>query len=516
MSAGLPDAVAAIASAVREGVHTAEQFAARALDRIDTGHEALNAFTQVFHDDAMASARSIDARRRAGEALGPLAGVPVAIKDNICTVLGRTTCASRMLRDYRSPFNAGAVERLLEAGAVIVGKTNMDEFAMGSSGEHSCFGPTRNPHNRGRVPGGSSSGSACAVGAGMVPLALGSDTGGSIRQPAAHCGVVGAKPTYGRVSRWGLVAFASSLDQIGPLTATAADASLAMSVLCARDERDSTSHEAASWKRAVDPNGAGVHGNKGPDGVWRVAVPSVAHGLGGSSGQGGGNHPGVVDAIERACDALRALGADVVECELPHADHGIAAYYIVATAEASSNLARYDGVRYGHRAELAPGDGLRELYVKTRSEGFGPEVQRRLMLGTHVLSSGYHDAYYQTALRARRVIKRDYDRVFDPHGEVRADAVLLPASPGPAFRLGAKLNDPLAMYLEDLYTVGVNLAGLPGVTVPAGWCLDGDGSGDDDARLPVGVQLIGDAFSDERLLALAGELEAALRDYAGA
>ncbi|MEO0483977.1 MAG: Asp-tRNA(Asn)/Glu-tRNA(Gln) amidotransferase subunit GatA [Planctomycetota bacterium] len=475
-----------IAGGVRTGKASAREAVRASLDAIAARDGELSAFTQVFADEAMQRASAIDEAVAKGEDPGPLAGVPIAVKDNICTTLGRTTCASRFLEDYRSPFDATAVERLLAAGAVIVGKTNMDEFAMGSSGEHSCFERAKNPWAPGRVTGGSSSGSAAAVAAGMVSIALGSDTGGSIRQPASHCGVVGLKPSYGAVSRWGLVAFASSLDQIGPMTRTVEDAALALSVIAGVDPRDATSSA-----RSIDALPLQR------EDVVRVGVP---RGLLESADER------VCAAVAEAEAALRGAGVEIVDIELRHADAGVAAYYVIAPAEASSNLARFDGVRYGRRAELAPGEGLEELYVKSRTEGFGAEVRRRILLGTHVLSSGYHDAYYVTAQRVRGLIKRDYDRAFagEVAGEDGCAAVLLPAAPGPAFVAGAKSQDPMAMYLEDAFTVGANLAGLPGITLPVRTVED------DGDTLPIGVQLIGAAFDDARLLSVAVKLETAL------
>ena len=445
------------------------------LDRIAS--DDLNAFLDMRADEAMRAADCVNERVAAGEDR-PLAGVPVAIKDNICW--GRTTCASRFLEHYVSPFDATVVERLVAAGAIPVGKTNLDEFAMGSSCEHSAFGPTRNPWDPSRVPGGSSGGSAAAVAAGLVPLALGSDTGGSIRQPAALCGVVGLKPTYGRVSRWGLVAFASSLDQIGPIAKTVTECARALTVIAGFDPRDST-----SVQREQEDFAAEI---ETPIENLTIGVPEFA--------RSEANHPGVTAGLERAIEVYRSLGAEVIDVAMPHAEHGIAAYYIVAPAEASSNLARYDGVRFGRRAELAPGEGLEDLYAKSRSEGFGPEVKRRIMLGAHVLSSGYHDAYYLTALRARRLIKRDHDEAFGT-----CDALLMPTAPEPAFRLGEKTGDPLALYLEDVYTVGVNLAGLPAVSLPVSTC-EVDGS-----TLPVGVQLVAPAWGESGMLRAARMLE---------
>lgn len=480
----------AIAAGVRNGDFSAVEVARGALERVEALNLALNAFIDVFREEAIARASEIDRARASGERLGPLAGVPVALKDNMCLSWGRTTCGSRMLARYRSPYTLTAGQRLIDAGAVVIGKANMDEFAMGSSGETSFFGATRNPHDHARVPGGSSSGSAAAVASGMVPVALGSDTGGSIRQPAGLCGIVGLKPTYGRVSRYGLVAYASSLDQIGPLGRTVEDCALVLEAIAGVDPNDGTTADMPGPALA----GALDEPVEGPV----IGVPRQAH--------DSHNHPGVVSALGGAIDAFVKMGARIVEVDLAHVAHGIAAYYLVASAEASSNLARFDGVRYGHRAALGPGEGLLDLYCRSRSEGFGPEVQRRIMLGTYALSSGYYDAYYNTALRVRRLIRRDYDAAFAPDegtGAPACDAILMPSSPNPAFRLGEKSSDPLAMYLEDVYTVTVNLAGLPAITLP------GTPTVVDGVALPVGVQLIGRAFDEARLLRLARMLEGA-------
>lgn len=484
---GVPGAIET-GAAIRAGRTSAEEVCALALSRIDDAQPRLNAFVDVFHERALEMARAVDTRLRDGEELGPIAGVPVALKDNICVQWGRTTCGSRMLERYRSPYNATAVRRLVESGVVIACKTNMDEFAMGSSCEHSAFGCVRNPWDTDRVPGGSSGGSAAAVASGAVPLALGSDTGGSIRQPASLCGIVGLKPTYGRVSRYGLVAYASSLDQIGPMGRSVGDVASALSIVAGCDAFDATSSE-----RPV-PDFTGSL-DEPIDGL-RLGVPRLA--------RSAENHPAIADALSQAIVTWERLGAEIVEIDLPHAGHGIAAYYIVAPAEASSNLARFDGVRYGHRAALGAEEGLEELYRRSRSEGFGHEVRRRILLGTHVLSSGYYDAYYNTALKARRLIKRDYDQAFasDLH------AILMPTSPSPAFRIGEKVDDPLALYLEDVYTVGVNLAGLPAISLPAGFAEEGS------KRLPVGVQLVGQAFGEADLLRIARMFEAAT-DWGG-
>jgi aspartyl-tRNA(Asn)/glutamyl-tRNA(Gln) amidotransferase subunit A len=457
---------------------TSSELVERCLARIGERNGELNAFVQVFGDEAREDARASDERVAAGAARGVLEGIPVALKDNIATVRGRTTCASRHLEQYRSPFDAAVVEKLKASGAIIIGKTNLDEFAMGGSGEHSAFGPTRNPFDASRVPGGSSSGSAAAVGAGMVPAALGSDTGGSIRQPAGWCGIAGCKPTYGRVSRFGLVAYASSLDQIGTMAPRAADAAAVLGVISGHDARDSTS---GPW------DGGEIAAAAGSLAGVRIGIPVQA---------ADGNSQGVSKAMATAEDVLTAAGAKCEHVELPHAGAAIAAYYIIATAEASSNLARFDGVRYGRRAELRPGEGLMELFCRSRSEGLGAEVQKRIMLGTHVLSSGYYDAYYLTALKARRLIREDYEACF-ARG---ISAIMMPTSPGPAFVLGAK-SDPLSLYLEDVYTVGVNLAGLPAVAVGCGRETMGE------RELPVGIQFIGPMRSESRLFGLAGAVE---------
>ncbi len=459
---------------------SAAEMARAALDRAQALQKTLNAFVDLFPDQAMEQARAVDARIARGEPVGALAGVPVAIKDNMSLAYGRTTCCSRILENYRAPYTATAVQKLIDAGAIIVGKTTMDEFAMGSSGEHSCFGPTRNPWDLSRVPGGSSSGSTAAVAAGIVPASLGSDTGGSIRQPAGLCGIYGLKPTYGLVSRYGLVAFASSLDQIGPLTRTVDDLAAMLSVIMGHDDMDSTS--ATAHVDAMRDLHTPVDG-------LTLGVPRQARST--------ANTPGVAAALEAGIKTFRDLGARIIDIDLPHIDHGIAAYYIIAPAEASSNLARFDGVRYGRRAQLGPGEDLMALYCKSRSEGFGPEVQRRIMLGTHVLSSGYFDAYYLTALKVRRLIKNDYDAAF----KQGCHAILMPSSPSPAFTLGSKTSDPLAMYLEDVYTVGVNLAGLPGLTMPGGFEKVTDNGR--AAELPVGLQLVGPALGENTLLRIA-------------
>ncbi len=444
-----------------------------ALAAVDARDRDVAAFLDVHRDAALERARALEA---SGEFRSlPLGGVPVAIKDNICVAGAKTTCGSRILGDYRPPYTATVVERLQAAGAVVIGKTNLDEFAMGSSTENSGFGPSRNPWDLQCAPGGSSGGSAAAVAAGMAAASLGSDTGGSIRQPASFCGVVGMKPTYGRVSRYGLVAFASSLDQIGPFTRTVGDCALIMNAICGRDPHDATSAEVPvpDFTAGLD---AGVRG-------CRIGVPWTFL----------GEHldAGVRGSFEAAVEAVRKAGAIIEDIDLPHADFGLAAYYIIANAEASANLARFDGVRYGYRSPRAK--TLVEMYTKTREEGFGREVKRRILLGTYVLSAGYYDAYYRRAQQVRSLIIRDFADAF-----ARCDTIMLPTAPTPAFRLGEKTDDPILMYMNDVLTIPVNLAGLPGISLPCGRAGNG---------LPVGLQLIGRAFEDAALLRLAAGVE---------
>jgi len=459
-----------ICQAIRDRRITAEQAVSDALAAIERLDGQVEAFLAVYGEEALARARWIDQQLGAGESVGPLAGLPVAVKDNICTRLGTTTCASRILHNFRSPYDAHVVEKLLAAGAVIVGKTNLDEFAMGSSTETSALRKTRNPWELGRVPGGSSGGSAAAVAARMVPAALGSDTGGSIRQPASFCGVTGLKPTYGRVSRYGLVAYGSSLDQIGPIACDVRDAALLLGAIAGHDRRDSTCVD-----QPVPDYLARLEALEQP---LRIGVPAecFAEGL---DEQVRGR---IFDAIE----VLKSLGADVVEVHLPHLQYAVACYYIVATAEASSNLARYDGVHYGLRRDAAD---YVEMYCASRQEGFGPEVKRRIMLGTFTLSSGYYDAYYLKALKVRTLIKQDFERALS-----EVDVIVSPTAPAPAWRFGQMLDDPLAMYLADIYTISANLAGIPAISVPCGFSDDG---------LPIGMQLMGRHFAEERLLQVA-------------
>ncbi|RMH23437.1 MAG: Asp-tRNA(Asn)/Glu-tRNA(Gln) amidotransferase subunit GatA, partial [Gemmatimonadetes bacterium] len=455
------------------------------------GPEGLNAFLAVPDAEAV--------RRQAEAAEGPLAGVPVAVKDNLVTLDLPTTCASRLLEGYRSPYEATAVRRLREAGAVVVGKTNLDEFGMGSSNENSAFGPVLNPLDRTRVPGGSSGGSAAAVAAGIVPLALGSDTGGSVRQPAAFCGVVGFKPTYGRVSRYGLVAYASSLDQVGVLGRRVADAAAGLEAVAGHDPRDATSAPRDVPELRVAAARGAADGAR-PDGLADLRIGLPREYLPADL------DPGVREAFEGACEALRAAGARLVDVSLPSTPYAVPAYYVIATAEASSNLARFDGVRFGRRApdvETGPEgaadadvDAFRAMVERTRSWGFGREVRRRIVMGAFVLSAGYNEAYYGRACRVRRRLAAEFGRVFASE----ADVLLTPTAPGVAFTLGERLDDPLAMYLSDIYTVTANLAGLPALSLPVGVA----------GGLPVGGQLLGPPWSEAPLVRVAAALERAL------
>jgi len=467
-----------VRDAVRSRARSAVDVCRDALARIDTSNPQLNAFNTVVADRALARAEAIDAEPdRWRDA--PLAGVPVAVKDNLCTRGVRTTASSRMLEHYVPPYDATVVARLERAGAVIVGKTNCDEFAMGSSNENSAFGPVRNPWALDRIPGGTSGGSAAAVAAGLTPMALGSDTGGSIRQPAALCGVVGLKPTYGRVSRYGLIAHASSLDQIGPLTRTVHDAALTLGVLAGPDAADATS--------AAEPVPDYTEALTGDVRDARIGIPRAL--LEGIDGE-------VSRAMMAALDVLHARGATLVDVELPHAKYATPVYYLVSTAEASSNLARYDGVRYGFRASPEPGtrnQTLQSMYAQTRAHGFGPEVKRRIMLGTYVLSAGYYDAYYLKAQQVRTLILRDYDQAF-----AHVDVVAMPTSPTPAVRIGERISDPVQMYLMDVFTVSANLSGLPAISVPCGFS---------SGRLPIGLQLMGRRFDEATLLRVADAYE---------
>jgi aspartyl-tRNA(Asn)/glutamyl-tRNA(Gln) amidotransferase subunit A len=460
--------LAGIARALRAREFSSEELVQHLLGRIGRLDGELNAFITVTGEAALAAARDADAMRSDGDK--PLAGVPIAHKDIFCTAGVKTSCGSRMLDNFVSPYDATVVARLREAGAVMLGKTNMDEFAMGSSNETSFYGPVRNPWDLARVPGGSSGGSAAAVAARLVPAATGTDTGGSIRQPAALAGITGIKPTYGRVSRYGMIAFASSLDQAGVLARTAEDAALLLAVMSGHDARDSTSVDAP--------------------------VPDYAAGLGGSL-QGlkvglveefldEGLDPANAAAVETALKALESLGARLQRLSLPNIGLSVPTYYVVAPAECSSNLSRFDGVRFGYRAE-APRD-LEDLYKRSRGEGFGAEVKRRIMTGTYVLSAGYYDAYYLKAQRVRQLIAADFRQAFE-----KVDVIVGPTSPTPAFEIGAKVDDPVTMYLNDIYTIGVNLAGLPGLSVPCGFV----------GGLPVGLQIVGRAFDEGRILNVA-------------
>lgn len=447
------------------------------LDAITKGDSSIHAFVRATTDGALAEAVSIDARRQAGESLSPIAGLPIALKDNICTQGVATTCSSRMLENFIPPYDAHVVTRLKNAGAIIIGKTNLDEFAMGSSTENSAIGPTRNPWNTAHAPGGSSGGSAAAVAAQFAPLALGSDTGGSIRQPASFCGVVGLKPTYGRVSRYGLVAYASSLDQIGPFARDVEGAALLFDVIAGHDERDSTSVDRPvpkCWDTVNQPL-TGL----------RVGVAKEHFGA--------GLDTEVEAATRKAIDVYRSLGATIVDLSLPHSKYAIAVYYLIACSEASSNLARYDGVHYGHRAEKFA--NMIDMYKASRAEGFGAEVKRRIMLGTYALSQDSYAVYYLKALQVRRLIRNDFDAAFE-----KVDVILSPTSPMPAFKIGEMSDDPLKMYLADIYTISANLAGLPGISVPAGMSSSG---------LPIGLQLLAAPFEEERLLRAARMFESA-------
>ena len=469
-----------LADAVAGRTISAQEALGAYLERIERIDPGLNAFQELYPQRARARARAVDD----GQIRGPLAGVPVAIKDNLCTAFGHTTCSSRILKGFQAPYSATAIRNLEDAGAIILGKTRLDEFAMGSSTENSAFGTVRNPWDPQRVPGGSSGGSAAAVAADLCAGALGSDTGGSIRQPAAFTGIVGLKPTYGRVSRFGLVAFASSLDQIGPLGRTVRDVALLLGIISGPDRRDSTCAqvEVPDYLATVDEPISGLR-----VGLAREYLSDA-------------NDPAMARAIQDAIKTYEGLGASIVPVDLPHTKYGIPTYYIVASAEASSNLARYDGVRYGYRCE-DPGD-LMDLYARSRAEGFGDEVKRRIMLGTHVLCSGYYDAYYLRALKVRRLIKEDFDVAFQS-----CDVILCPTTTGPAFRIGQNTDDPLQMYLNDIYTVNCNLAGIPGISIPAGFAPSGPPAG----RLPLGIQLLGPLFSEPILLRAARMFEKATR-----
>lgn len=436
----------------------------------------VHAYLADSHEQALAVAAKVDEKIAAGEAISPLAGIPGAVKDNICIKDQQATCASRMLENFVPPYNASVVEKLTGEDYVSLGKLNMDEFAMGSSSESSAFAKTTNPWNAEYVPGGSSGGAAASVAAGSAVWALGSDTGGSVRQPASYCGVVGLKPTYGNVSRYGLIAYASSLDQIGPVTRDVTDAAIVLNAISGHDHRDSTSipGERPDYTKAL------VNDVKG----LKIGMPKEYFGEGLNSE--------VREALEKAAKVYEGLGAEIVEVSLPTSKYALSAYYIIALAEASSNLARYDGVSYGLRV---PADNLVEMSKKTRSQGFGAEVQRRILLGTYVLSSGYYDAYYLKALKARRLIKNEFDAAFE-----KVDVLLTPTAPNTAFKFGEKINDPLSMYLEDICTTPVNLAGIPGISIPAGFASNG---------MPIGMQLLAPAMGEEVLFRTAYTFEQA-------
>jgi aspartyl-tRNA(Asn)/glutamyl-tRNA(Gln) amidotransferase subunit A len=468
--------IASIRSALQEKKVSARELSTEFFARIERRNPELNAFLALSPEQAFAQADRVDSMVARGEHLPPLAGVPVAIKDVISTAGIRTTCGSRILENYLPPYDATAISRLNAAGAITLGKTNCDEFAMGSSTENSAYGPVRNPVAPDRVPGGSSGGSAAAVAAGLAVAALGTDTGGSIRQPGALCGIPAMMGTYGRVSRYGLIAFASSLDRIGPFATTVQDVASVLAVIAGRDAADSTSVPipVPNYSADLDRTVRGL----------RIGIPReyFAEGM----------DPAVRQKVEAGIKLLESLGCVPVELRMPHTDYAIATYYIVATAEASSNLARYDGVRYGLRV---PGATLLEMYRKTRGRGFGPEVKRRIMLGTYALSSGYYDAYYLKAQKVRALIAQDFVQAFQ-----KVDAIVTPTSPCPAFRLGEKTDDPLQMYLADIYTVTGSLAGVPGISVPCGKTPQG---------LPVGLQIFGSYFEESRVLQLAHAFEVA-------
>lgn len=465
---------AQLSAGLASGEFSSVELTRHFLDRIQRLDATYNSFITVTGSEALAAAQAADARRASGEAVHPLCGVPIAHKDIFCTEGVRTSCASRMLDNFIPPYNATVVENFLNTGAVVLGKTNMDEFAMGSSNETSWYGPVRNPWDTNTVPGGSSGGSAAAVAARLAPASTATDTGGSIRQPAALCGISGLKPTYGRVSRWGMIAFASSLDQGGPLARTAEDLALMLNVMASFDPKDSTSLdlEVPDYTASLDHNIAGL----------RIGVPREYFDE--------GLNPKTAEAVQQAIRELEKLGATIHDISLPHSPLSVPAYYVIAPAEASANLSRFDGVRYGHRCEN-PRD-LRDLYMRSRAEGFGDEVKRRILVGTYCLSAGYYDAYYNKAQQVRRLIKQDFVSAFE-----QVDLILGPTCPNPAFAFGSKGDNPVAMYLEDIYTISTNLAGLPGMSIPCGFV---------DGR-PVGLQIIGNYFDEARMLNLAHQFQ---------
>ncbi len=462
---------------VRSGAVSAVAVTESVLGRIKALDGAVGAYLNVWGDHALGMAAEVDRRVKQGKDPGPLAGVPVGLKDNLCTSYGTTTCASKILAGFEAPYDATVVKRLQDAGAVFLGKLNMDEFAMGSSTENSSIQRTKNPWDLGRVPGGSSGGAAASVAADLATITIGSDTGGSIRQPAAFCGCLGIKPTYGRVSRYGLIAFASSLDQIGPFTKNAEDLAIAMNVVSGHDPLDATSAALAvpDYTTFLKKDVAGL----------TIGLPKEFY----TDALGGPMRQSIMAAVE----VLKGLGAKVVEVSLPHTDYGIAVYYLIATAEASANLARFDGVRYGFRDPAAK--TVEEMYRGTKTGGFGPEVKRRIMLGTYALSSGYYDAYYLKAQKVRALIRRDFDQAF-----AKCDVIITPTTPTPAFKFDEKTDDPLQMYLSDIYTNSVNLAGVPGLSVPCGLI---------DGKLPAGMQIIGKPFSEDLLIQVAHAYEKA-------
>ncbi|MDP4143598.1 MAG: Asp-tRNA(Asn)/Glu-tRNA(Gln) amidotransferase subunit GatA [Bacillota bacterium] len=469
-----------IRSGIREKKFTSEEVVKAIFEKIKQEEPKVDAFLTLCEEDALRQARIVDEKVKNGETLGKLAGVPIGVKDNICTDGVRTTCASKMLENFIPPYDATVVKKLKQEDAVIIGKLNMDEFAMGSSNENSAFKATKNPWDLTRVPGGSSGGSAAAVAAGMAPITLGSDTGGSIRQPAAFCGVVGLKPTYGLVSRFGLIAFGSSLDQIGPLGKKVRDCAIGLEVIAGTDLQDNTSKKDLVIENYTEALNAGVKGMK-------IGVPKEFF--------GDGLDKEISDAVLNCVEKFKELGAEVEEISLPITTEGLSAYYIISSAEASSNLARYDGIRYGHRT--ADYEGVDELITKSRTEAFGDEVKRRIMLGTYALSSGYYDAYYKRALKLKKKIKNQFKSVFEQY-----DLILSPVSPVLPFVAGEKKNNPLEMYLEDIYTVNINLAGIPGISLPCGFSASG---------LPIGIQILGPHFGEKKIFSAAQALEDALQ-----
>lgn len=469
-----------IRDGIKNKVFTSEEVVKAYFQRIKTVDGDINGYLTLCEESAIAEAKAVDERISKGETVGKLAGVPIAIKDNICTDGIKTTCASKMLEDFIPPYDATVIKKLKAENAVILGKTNMDEFAMGSSTENSAYKVTKNPHDLERVPGGSSGGSAAVVGANLAPVSLGSDTGGSIRQPAAFCGVVGLKPTYGLVSRFGLIAFGSSLDQIGPFSKNVRDCALTLDIIKGTDPLDNTSAKNLGDTDYLSEIESGVKGMK-------IGVPKEFFGE--------GLDAEISAAIKNSIEKFKALGAEVSEMSLPITKEGLSAYYIISSAEASSNLARFDGIRYGHRAEEY--DDVYELMENSRNEGFGREVKRRIMLGTYALSSGYYDAYYKRALKLKKKIKQQFIKAFEEY-----DIILSPVSPVLPFKCGEKTNNPLEMYLEDIYTVNINLAGIPGISLPCGFSK---------SKLPIGIQILGPHFGEKQIFKAARALEKELQ-----